>query len=132
MVVDLAGVYKQNMDLGAAKNLLQQQGKTLLGVLGSNVAAPAVTSVVASMLKTVPGVGTVAGGLLQGLVQALITRWIGAVFIEYFRNEMREPPGGLAGLAREQWRHVTSVAELRKLVSLARGRLQDDAEEDDS
>ena len=50
----------------------------------------------ASLLKTVPGVGTIAGGFLQGLVQALVTRWIGGVFIEYFSDEMRQPEGGLA------------------------------------
>jgi hypothetical protein len=94
-----------------------------LAVLGTSAATPAVVSVVASLLKTVPGVGTVAGGVLQGLVQALVTRWIGAVFIAYFRDEMREPAGGMVGLARREWERVTSVAELRKLVQAARGRL---------
>jgi hypothetical protein len=81
------------------------------------------------MLKTVPGVGTVAGGVLQGVVQALVTRWIGAVFITYFRHEMREPEGGMAALARREWQRLTSTAELRKLVQIARNRL---AEENDA
>ena len=51
-----------------------------------------------SLLKTVPFAGHLAGGALQGVVQALITKWVGAVFVEYFRNEMRMPEGGLAGL----------------------------------
>ena len=54
-----------------------------------------------------PGIGTIAGGVVQGLVQALVTRWIGRVFCEYFRNEMQPPPGGLAELARRQWAEVT-------------------------
>jgi hypothetical protein len=63
--------------------------------------------------------------LLQGIVQALITRWIGAVFVTYFRNEMQTPQGGLAGLARREWDRVTSVAELRKLVATARQLFRD-------
>jgi hypothetical protein len=55
----------------------------------------------------------------------LITRWIGAVFIEYFRNEMSQPEGGLAGLARRQWERLTTVDELRKLVKDARQHLGD-------
>ena len=67
--------------------------------------------------------GQIAGGVLQGAVQALITKWIGAVFIEYFRNEMQTPEGGMAGLARRQWEQVTMISELRKLVTSARQKL---------
>ena len=61
-----------------------------------------------------------AGGLLQGLVQALVTRWIGRVFMAYFRQELQQPEGGLAGLARREWQRITTVEELRKLVQRAR------------
>ena len=98
MVVDLAKVYHQDVDFQVAVNLLGQLGKNLLGILGVSAATPAVTAAVASLLKTVPGAGTIAGGVLQGLVQALITRWIGAVFITYFKSEMKQPEGGLASL----------------------------------
>jgi hypothetical protein len=120
MVVDLAHVYRQDIDIDAAVKLLGELGKNLLAILGVSVATPAVVSVVASLLKSVPGAGTIAGGLLQGIVQALITRWIGAVFLAYFRAEMQTPQGGLTGLARREWDRVTSVAELRKLVKTAR------------
>ena len=80
MVVDLAHVYRQDIDIDAAVKLLGELGKNLLAILGVSAATPAVASVVASLLKSVPGAGTIAGGLLQGIVQALITRWIGAVF----------------------------------------------------
>jgi hypothetical protein len=60
---------------------------------------------------------------MQGLVQALVTRWIGRVFVDYFRNEMQPPPGGLAELARRQWAEVTQPAELKKLIQLGRERL---------
>ena len=127
MVVDLAHVYRQDIDLDAAKTLLGELGKNLIAILGISAATPAIASVVASLLKAIPGAGTIAGGLLQGIVQAIVTRWIGAVFIAYFRDEMQQPEGGLTGLARREWEHITSVNELRKLVKLARKHLRDDA-----
>ena len=129
MVVDLAAVYRQEVDLNVAVNLLGQLGKNLLAVAGISAATPALAAVIASLLKTVPGAGTIAGGLLQGVVQALVTRWIGGIFISYFRDEMREPEGGLAGLARREWERVTSIDELRKLVQAARSRLTADPDE---
>ncbi|HMO13406.1 MAG TPA: hypothetical protein PKA83_04690, partial [Pirellulaceae bacterium] len=81
-------------------------------------------SVVASMIKTVPVAGTIAGGIVQGCVQALITKWIGVVFVDYFRNEMKTPEGGLAGLARKRWEELTTIAELRKLVTTARQNMK--------
>lgn len=123
MILDLAEVYQQKVDLETASQWLSEMGKNLVGFLGAQGATIAVTSVAASLIKTVPLAGTIAGGVLQGAVQALITKWIGAVFIEYFRNEMNTPEGGLAGLARRQWDVVTSVDELRKLVQSARSKL---------
>lgn len=120
MVVELAKIYHQDMDFQVAVNLLGQLGKNLIGILGVSAATPTVTAAVASLLKTVPGAGTIAGGVLQGLVQALITRWIGAVFIKYFKNEMKYPEGGLAGLARREWRKATRPDELKKLLQSAR------------
>jgi len=120
MVLDLAKVYRQDIDTDVAVQLVGQLGKNLLAILGTSLAMPAFTSLVASMLKTVPGVGTIAGGTLQGVVVALMTRWIGGVFIVYFGNEMQEPTGGLASLARDEWKKATSVEELRKLVRAAR------------
>ncbi len=125
MIVDLAEVYQQKVDLETASRWLNEMGKNLIGVLGANAAAPAVASLVGSLLKTVPIAGQLAGGVLQGAVQALITRWIGAVFIEYFRNEMQTPVGGLSGLARRQWEQLTTINELRKLLDGARKKLSD-------
>lgn len=123
MVIDLAEVYQQKVDLETASQWLSEMGKNLVGFLGAQGAAVAVSSVVASLIKSVPFAGTIAGGALQGAVQALITKWIGATFIEYFRNEMQAPEGGLASLARRQWDAVTTVDEIRKLVQTARKKL---------
>ncbi len=123
MILRLAEIYQQQVDLETASRWIGEMGKNLVSVLGANAAAPAVAAAVGSLLKTIPLAGQLAGGVLQGAVQALITKWIGAVFIEYFRNEMQTPEGGLAGLARRQWENVTTVDELRKLLAAARQRL---------
>lgn len=124
MVVDLGHVYRQEIDLQVAVNLLGQLTKQLLAILGVTALGPAIASAVASLLKAVPGVGTVAGGLLQGIVQALITRWIGNVFTQYFRDEMKTSEAGLANMARREWERLTTLDELRKLVQSARQHLR--------
>ena len=127
MVLDLASIYKQKIDSETIIELLSQLTKNLLAILGVSAitAAPAFTSAVATVLKTIPGVGTIAGGLLQGLVQAIVTRWIGRVFMQYFRNEMQPPEGGIAELARRQWQEITRPEQLRKLITLGRQKLDE-------
>ncbi len=125
MVVDLGRVYRQDIDLDAALKLLGELGKNLISIMGATAATPLVAAGVGSLLKAVPGVGTVAGQLLQGVVQALITRWIGAVFIQYYKNEMQQPEGGLTALARREWERLTTIDELRRLVAKARRKLSD-------
>ena len=44
---------------------------------------------------------------------------------------MREPPGGMAALARREWERLTSVGELRKLVQAARRHFNLDEEPDE-
>jgi small GTP-binding protein len=124
MVLDLARVYRQQLDFDIAANLLAQLGKNLIAILGVNAAAPAVTAALASLLKAVPVAGTIAGGALQGIVQALVTRWIGLVLMGYFKSEMNMPPEGLANLARREWQRLTSPAELVKFIQDAREKLR--------
>ncbi len=131
MVVDLGRVYRQDVDLDMAVKLLGQLGKNLISILGASAATPVVATAVASLLKAVPGAGTIAGQLLQGIVQALIPRWIGAVFIGYFKNEMQQPPGGLTALARQEWERLTSIDELRRLVQAAREHFRNRDQPDD-
>ena len=128
MTLDLAAVYKQKVDAETVVEMLAQLGKNLVAMLGASAAAPALGSAIGSLLKTVPGIGWIAGGLLQGMVQALVARWIGRIFKRYYRAEMQPPPGGLAELAREEWKLVTSADELRKLVTRGREKLGDSVE----
>ncbi|MEM9411698.1 MAG: DUF697 domain-containing protein, partial [Planctomycetota bacterium] len=123
MIIDLSEIYQQKVDLETASQWLSEMGKNLIGFLGAQGATIAVSTVVASLIKSIPFAGTIAGGVMQGAVQALITKWIGATFIAYFRDEMQAPGGGLASLARRQWEAVTTVDEIRKLVQTARERI---------
>ncbi|TWT31009.1 tRNA modification GTPase MnmE [Posidoniimonas corsicana] len=125
MIIDLAEVYKQKIDTDTVVEMLAQLSKNLIASLGASAAATGLSAALGSVLKTVPGVGTITGGLLQGTVQALVTRWIGKVFCEYYRNEMKTPPGGLAEMAKRQWKAVTAPDELRKLVRLGREHIED-------
>jgi uncharacterized protein (DUF697 family)/GTP-binding protein EngB required for normal cell division len=120
MILDLARVYRQPIDADMAVKMLDQLTKNLIALVGGVAATPAVASLIGSLLKTVPGVGTLAGGLVQGLVQALVTRWIGNVFVEYLRNEMNPPPGGLAETARNEWQRLTRPDSLRRLIHAGR------------
>jgi uncharacterized protein len=124
MVVDLARVYRQEMDFSIAVNLLSQLGKNLIAILGVNAAAPAVAAAVASLLKTIPVAGTIAGGALQGIVQALVTRWIGAVFIGYFKTEMNRPARGAREPGPPRMAEAHQPAELIKFVQQARQKLR--------
>lgn len=120
MVLDLADVYKQPIDTDGVVKILEQLGKNLIAMVGTTALSPAVAAGIGSLLKTVPGIGTIAGGLVQGLARALVTRWVGNVFVEYYRRDMQAPSGGIAELARDQWQLLTRPDSLRKLVQ--RGR----------
>lgn len=125
MVLDLATVYKQKIDADTVVEMLSQLGKNLIAMLGASAAAPMAGTAIASLLKTtIPGVGTLAGSVLQGIIQALMTRWIGRVFCQYYRGGMQPPEGGLAELAKREWDLVTSADELRKLVRMGREKLK--------
>ncbi len=127
MVVDLARIYRQNLDMEAAMDLLGQLGKNLIAILGVNLAGPAITAGVASVLKAVPGAGWIVGGILQGAVQAFVTRWIGSVFVAYFRDELKkDEKSALASLARREWNRLTTIDELRRFVQAARRQLTSD------
>jgi len=126
MVLDLAAIYKQKIDAETIIEILSQLTKSLIVLLGASAAAPALVGSVGSMLKAIPGVGYIAGGLLVGLAQAIVTQWIGRVFISYFRNEMKPPEGGIAELARREWKKLTTAEQLRKLIVSGREKLDID------
>jgi uncharacterized protein len=126
MVLELARVYRQEIDLKTAEQMLKEMSKNLVSVLGSHAVTPMIGTMVGSALKTVPGIGTLSGGVVQGMTQALVTRWIGRVFIVFFKDEMRPPKGGLAALARRQWEQVSQVREIADMAKTGLGELRRD------
>lgn len=116
MGMDLGRVYRQDVNLAAIERLLGEL-KRIAVTMGA-------ASVGASAIKSFPGMGTLAGGLLQSLTQALLARWVGRVFIEFFRNDMQPPEGSLEALARAQWKQVTTSVELNSLIREGIGRLK--------
>lgn len=112
MTLELARVYGQPMTFDAAGKLCRELGKNLVAVIGTAAIVPTVAATVASALKSVPGVGTLAGGALQGVVQALIARWVGVVMCEHFRSGMTPREGSIAELARAKWAEVTQPSAL--------------------
>jgi GTPase SAR1 family protein/uncharacterized protein (DUF697 family) len=123
LVVDLARVYRQSITLETAAKMAEQLGKNLLASSAASLAVPSLAALAGSSLKTVPGVGTIAGGFLQGLTQALVTAWIGRVFARYFRDGLVEDDAALAELARSEWRDVTKPHSLVRLVQEGYARL---------
>ena len=127
MVMELARIYRQEIDLKTAEQLLKELSKNLAGVLGSHAMTPIIGGMIGSALKGVPGIGTLTGGAIQGLTQALITRWVGNVFIEYFKNEMELPKGGLPRLSRDIWDKVSMPKEI---TDMALARLEEARQEE--
>src|SRR5690606_36317141 len=130
MVLDLAHDYRQKVDADTVVTMLSQLGKNFVAILGATAVTPALTAAVGTAIKTVPGVGTVAGGLMQGLVQALVTKWIGRVFCVYFKNEMKPPQGGLAEVARQQWEDLTTTSAIRDLIVAGKNRWKSENEKE--
>jgi uncharacterized protein len=114
MVLDLAKIYERPMDLAAAKRLLGELSKNFIAMGGAAAAAPLIGTAVGSMVKVIPGLGTVTGGAIQGLTQALVIKWTGRVFIEYFHTD--EAAADLRSLAHGQWEQLTKPAALIELV----------------
>lgn len=116
MVLQLARVYNRTIDLNTARQLVGQVSKFLVGTAGAALATPTLAGLAGAALKAVPVAGTLAGGIVQGLVQVLITRWIGLVFIDYFRAEETFEAPALDKLALYHWQRVTRPEELFRLV----------------
>jgi GTP-binding protein EngB required for normal cell division/uncharacterized protein (DUF697 family) len=126
MAAELSSVYGQSMNLDDAGKLLRELGKNMVGLLGMHALAPTVASLSASFIKSVPGVGTLIGGAVQGFTQALVTRWIGLVLIEHFRSSTREDAGSFKELARKKWEELTTPDALARFLKTWQSHSQKD------
>ncbi|MEQ1932795.1 MAG: GTP-binding protein [Fimbriimonadaceae bacterium] len=119
MTFKLSKVYGEPMTMEAARKLASELGMNLATVLGTSAVLPALGAAVATGIKAVPGVGTIVGGALQGVIQALVTRWIGLVLMEHFRDSTQLRSGSLMDLARKKWSELTTPAALANLAKQA-------------
>ncbi|GIW93844.1 MAG: hypothetical protein KatS3mg110_1885 [Pirellulaceae bacterium] len=117
MIIDVAAVFNKRLDMNAAATLLKQMAASLASTLGVSIVTPALLSIVGSLLKSIPGAGTLAGGALQAVVQLLLVRWVGRVATRYYEQEYLGQQRSLAELAAEEWKQITAAASLRKLVA---------------
>lgn len=82
MIMDLSGIYQQKFSLEQAQAAASAMGSLLLklGLIELS------TQAIGSVLKT-NAVTFVAGGLLQGLSAAYLTRIVGLTLVEYFADQ---------------------------------------------
>lgn len=116
MARDLAAVYRQPFDLQSVIKLVEHLVKNLAVTLS----IPAAASFLASAAKAVPGFGTLAGAAAQGAAQALFTRWLGLVLIEYYRSGLTLGGEALVNQARKTWAEIASEGSVRALIDQAR------------
>ena len=129
MILDIAAVFERKIEISDARELLNQLMKNLYASLGASALAPAVAQVVASGLKGVPAAGTLSGGALQGLVQAVVTRWIGLVMVDYFRARKEdEEEMDIGTKAMEEWKKLTSPSRLAALAAEGLRRFKTEAD----
>ncbi len=118
LVVDIAALYQKRIDLDEATKFIKQLATLLASTLGINVitSAALALSALASILKAVPGAGTLAGAALQAVIQLLVVRWVGRVANRHYQHDFLNQPRSLAEIASEEWKQITSLSSLRKLV----------------
>lgn len=121
MVLELARIYHQNVDAAAIRQKVVEMAGILLKTLGVTSVSVGALTLLGPLLKTIPGVGTIAGGAIQGFMQALITRWIGSVFIAYFQSGAQQD---FSALARARWGDLTQPGALVQFVQEGIGRIR--------
>ncbi len=82
MVVDLGGIYQQKFSLEQAKTVAGEMGGLMLKLGLVELSTKAITTV----LKT-NAITFVAGGLVEGLSAAYLTRLAGLSLVEYFQQQ---------------------------------------------
>jgi hypothetical protein len=112
MVMDLSGIYQQRFSLGQAQTAASAMGSLLLQLGLVELSSQAIGSV----LKT-NAVTFVAGGLIQGMSAAYLTRIVGLTLVEYFATQDVVLPQ-----SNPAW-HVDRFSQLLSQVFQANQRL---------
>ena len=121
MIADLAVVFGMSLGMDTVTKLGQDFAKALAAV-GVFQAAPLAAG---SLLKAVPGLGTVVGGALQGVVAGYTTYLIGRASLIYFRQHGTWGDRSLTEVMRE----VIAVARqsdiLRSVLHILLSKFQE-------
>ncbi|CDN12467.1 FIG00870918: hypothetical protein [Richelia intracellularis] len=116
MVVDLGGVYQEKFSLDQAKTVAGEMGSLMLKLGLVELSTKAITTI----LKT-NAITFVAGGLVEGLGAAYLTRLAGLSLLEYFQQQ-EIPVEAKEGLNIEKLRQVLeSVFQKNQQVGLMQG-----------
>lgn len=78
-------IYQINAEFEVDKEL-NSITSTLMGILGTTGLAQVGRTVVGSLLKFIPGAGSVAGAAISGTVAAGITKSIGEAYIQVLKS----------------------------------------------
>jgi uncharacterized protein (DUF697 family) len=121
MVVELAKAYGEELSPGQARALLSQ----MLGELAKLGLVESATSLVAGLFKT-SMVGYAAGGAIQAVTIAYLTRIAGRAFAEYFAQGQSWGRGGISACLLRQFETTHRGEFLQQfakqaLTGLARG-----------
>lgn len=114
MLSEIGAVY----DVALSSEYIEQVGRQMAQTLFKLGFAEAAASVLGGLLKFNP-VGFMAGGVVQAVSMAYLTRLTGASFLEYVEQGQSWGEGGMqAALTRhlEATRHVDWLAEFAKAV----------------
>ncbi|MDJ0616621.1 MAG: DUF697 domain-containing protein [Calothrix sp. MO_192.B10] len=116
MVVDLGGIYQQKFSLEQAKTVAGEMGGLMLKLGLVELSTKAITTV----LKT-NAITFVAGGLVEGLSAAYLTRLAGLSLVEYFQQQDIAVDAG-AGLNIDKLRQtLQNVFEQNQQIALMQG-----------
>jgi len=126
MVIDLAGIYKQNFSLAQAQAVASTLAKLMvkLGLVEFS------TQTLGSLLKS-NSLTFVAGGVVQGVSAAYLTRLAGLSLIEHFQPLSEQPKSsnspyleGLGSTLQTVFQNNQRLPFLKSLMSQALSRLR--------
>jgi small GTP-binding protein len=118
MLSEIAAVYDAQLSAEFVERVGRQMAQTLfkLGI------AEAAASVVAGLFKFNP-IGFAAGGLVQAVTMAYLTRLTGASFVEFLEQGQIWGEGGMQGNLTRQLEETSRSEWLKQFAKIAIGRL---------
>jgi uncharacterized protein (DUF697 family) len=118
MLTEMAAIYDVQLSADFVESMGRQMARTLLR-LGL---AEAVASVLAGLFKYNP-IGFAAGGLVQAVTMAYLTRLTGVSFAEYLEHGQDWGEGGMKAMLSRQLQESSRAEWLMQFAKMAIQRL---------